>query len=210
MDLHPPDLTWEEIIQQVICSNRLQDQTAAVKIMATWGIPDTPKKNQNLMVSAKPYIHRLSEKNEKGIHLITYPDPRQTPLANYKTTNYLYYYLAGNYAKEKKGDEALILNPDHTVSETNTANIILVKGGIATIPESISVLPGIMANMVCRYLGTTGFTIQKKPAYRQDFFHADQVIITNSLMGAVPVVSLDKKHLKSTSSLCQQINDHVL
>ncbi len=210
MDPHPPDLTWGEIIQQVICSNRLQDQTAAVKIIATWGTSDTPKKNQNLIVSAKPYIHRLSGKNEKGIHLITYPEPRQTPLANYKTTNYLYYYLAGNYAKEKKGDEALILNPDQTVSETNTANIILIKRVVATIPESISVLPGIMANEVCRYLKATGFTIQKKPVYRQDFFEANHVIITNSLMGAAPVFSLDNKKLKSTSNFCQQINNHVL
>ncbi len=210
IDPHPPDLTWEEIIQQVICSNRLQNQTAAVKIMATWGNPDTPRKNQNLIVSAKPYIHRLFGKNEKGIHLITYPEPRQTPLANYKTTNYLYYYLAGNYAKEKKGDEALILNPDQTVSETNTANIILVKGDIAAVPESISVLPGIMVNAVCRYLKNFGFDIRKKPIYQQDFFPADHVIITNSLMGAVPVISLDNKKLKSTSNLCQQINDHVL
>jgi para-aminobenzoate synthetase component I len=206
----PPDLTWEEIIQQVIRSNKLQDQTAAVKIMATLGTLGKSKNSHNLIVSAKPYIHRLSGKKEKGIHLITYPEPRQTPLANYKTTNYLYYFLAGNYAKEKKGDEALILNPDHTVSETNTANIILVKGDIAAVPESLSVLPGIMATVVCRYLRTAGFDIRKKPVYQQDFFHADQVIITNSLMGAVPVISLDKKQLKSTYNICQQINDHVL
>jgi para-aminobenzoate synthetase component 1 len=211
IDPDPPDLTWEEVIQQVVCSNNLQDQTAAVKIMGTLGAPDTTtRSNRNLIVSAKPYMHRLSEKNEPGIHLITYPEPRQTPLANYKTINYLYYYLAGKYAKEKKGDEALILNPDHTVSETNTANIILIKGVSAIIPESISVLPGIMANVICRYLKTAGFTIREKPVYQQDFFQADQVILTNSLMGAVPVITLDKVQLKSTYRLCRQINDHVL
>jgi len=210
IDPYPPDLTWEEIIQQVIISNRLQDQTAAVKIMATLGSPDTSKGSPHLIVSAKPYVHRLSEKNEKGIHLITYPEPRQTPLANHKTINYLYYYLAGKYAKEKKGDEALILNPDQTASETNTANIILVKGNIASVPESISVLPGIMASMVCRHLHSIGFEIRKKPIYQQDFFQAEQVILTNSLMGAVPVSTLDKVQLKSTYRLCQQINDHVL
>ncbi|MFH2067121.1 MAG: aminodeoxychorismate synthase component I [Pseudomonadota bacterium] len=210
MNADPPDLTWEDIIQQVISSNRLENQTAAVKIMATFGSPGIPDHSPNLFVSARPYIHRLAGKNEPGIHLITYPEPRQTPLANYKTSNYLYYYLAGHYAKEKKGDEALILNPDDTVSETNTANIILIKNHMAVIPESASVLSGIMANVVCDYLKDAGFTLRTAPVFRHDLFPADQVIMTNSLIGAVPVLSLDNKQIHANPEFCRQINNHIL
>ena len=210
MDANPPDLTWAAIIDQVIAANRLENQTAAVKIMATFGNPGMPKPGRNLIVSARPYVHRLAGKKEPGIHLITYPEPRQTPLANYKTLNYLYYYLAGNFAKAAEGDEALILNPDQTVSETNTGNIILINNKIAFIPKSISVLAGIMAKAVCDYLKDTGFTIRVVPVSRQDFFQADQVLMTNSLIGAVPVLSLDKKQLHANLTFCRQINDQIL
>ena len=58
-----------------------------------------------------------------GLKLATYPHPRMTPLADHKTLNYLYYYQAGVWAREQGADEAVILNPDGTISETNTANI---------------------------------------------------------------------------------------
>ena len=65
-----------------------------------------------------------------------YPHPRQTPLADHKTLNYLYYFLAGKWAKENGADEALILNPYVSISETNTANILLIQNNTVVIPES--------------------------------------------------------------------------
>lgn len=210
MPSEPPDLTWEDVIQQVLAANGLQDKTAAVKMMATFGTPGTPRPHPNLIVTARPYTHRLDGKKDPGIHLITCPDPRQTPLADYKTMNYLYYYLAGRYAAERQGDEALILNPDGSLSETNTANILLVKGKEVLLPKSAAVLSGIMEKVICRYLKTAGFTILEATIFQKDLFTADQVMITNSLIGAVPVLSLDQKKLPADPRLCEKINNHVL
>ncbi len=67
-----------------------------------------------------------------------------------------------------------------------------------------------MLNVVCDYLTTSGFEIQTKPIFQQDLFQADQVMVTNSLMGAVPVLSLDKNQLGTPSDLYKQINKYVL
>ncbi|MGD8893537.1 MAG: bifunctional anthranilate synthase component I family protein/aminotransferase class IV, partial [Desulfobacterales bacterium] len=209
-DEKPPDLTWDEIINQVIVQNRLSDQTAAVKMIATKGDRETPPFNHTLLVTARPYTHRLAEKKVKGLNLAVYPHPRQTPLADHKTLNYLYYFLAGKWAKAQNADEALILNPDHTVSETHTANILLIKDNTVTKPVSLHVLPGIMDTEVCKLFTGWGFTIESKKLVLEDVFIFDEIIITNSLIGAVPVLSIDGKKLAEPSDLWKKINKILL
>ncbi len=204
-----PDLTWKDIVGQVIRKNGLSNETAAVKIMATNGDRETPPYNHNLVVTARPYIHRLLEKGENGQRLAIYPEPRQTPLADHKTLNYLYYLLAGKWAKKNGADEALIMNPDGTVSETNTANIILIEDRSVVLPQSSAVLSGIMQERVLRLLKEWGFNIKSKKVNPVDLFSA-RVIMTNSLIGAVPVLSVDGKDLPAPDDLWEKINRELI
>lgn len=205
-----PDLTWQDIIYQVISSNGLLEETAAVKIIASKGNSENSSLNFTLIAMARPYTHRLAEKKELGVKLVIYPKPRQTPLADYKTLNYLYYLLAGEWAKKKGADEALILNPDDTISETNTANILLIKDKTFIRPVSPHVLPGIMEKVVCELLLSWGYMSESKKLCLEDLFLSDQVIITNSLIGAIPVLSIDGKKLKKPTDLWLKINNAVL
>jgi len=206
----PPDLTWEEIIQQVLTANHLEDETAAVKIIASFGDRDAPPFNHTLVVTARPYRHRLADKTEPGLHLAAYPSPRQTPLADHKTMNYLYYLMAGKWAKAQGADEALITNPDGSISETNTANILLIKDRAVITPISMHVLPGIMEKEICRLLSEWDYRLESRRIFPEDLFSMDQVIVTNSLMGAVPVLWIDGKRLKQASNLWQKISNEVL
>ncbi len=205
----PPDLTWDVIIDQVINQNRLNDEIAAVKIIATKGDRETPPYNYTMIVTARPYTHRLKDNTKRGLDLAVYPEPRQTNLADHKTLNYLYYYLAGKWAKAQQADEALILNPDRTISETNTANILLLKNNLVIKPLSSHVLPGVMENVVCEVLSRWGYQMENKSVEIADLFEFDHVIITNALLGAVPVLSIDGKKLPEPSDLCEKINEIV-
>ncbi len=158
----PPDITWDKVIDQMIARNMLENETAAVKLIAARGSRDIRPYDYTLSVLAKPYVHRLENKEHAGITLITYPYPRQTPLADFKTFNYLYYYRAGKWAASQGADEALILNPDNSLSETNTANLLLIKGKTAILPVSPHVLPGTMQQAICKILGQWGYAIEKK------------------------------------------------
>ncbi len=206
----PPDLTWDTIIDQVIRRNKLEDQVAAVKIIATKGDREEPPFNNMYIVTARPYTHRLNGKSEPGLNIITYPEPRQTPLAEHKTLNYLYYFLAGKWAAAEGADETLIMNPDGTISETNTGNIILIKGENVTRPSSPHVLPGTMEKAVLELFREWGYEIKNKKVIPKDLFEADLALITNSLMGAVPVLSLDGTELVKPSDLWQTINTTLL
>jgi len=205
-----PDVTWADIISQVIQKNGLAKTTAAVKLIATRGSREEPPYDHQLVVTARSYTPRPALSKNGGLLLATYPQPRQTPLADFKTLNYLYYCLAGQWAKKKAADEALIINPDGSASETNTANILMIKGNIVFSPASPHVLPGVMEKQVLDCLRGIGFSINRRRLMPTEFFSADMVILTNSLMGAVPVISLDGTALHFDPALCQRICQQVL
>ena len=202
----PPDVTWKDIIGQVIEKNRLTETTAAVKLLATRGDGQEDRANGTLVVLARPYRHRLAVIGATGLKLATYPHPRQTPLADHKTSNYLYYYLAGRWAQAKGTDEAIILNPDGTLSETNTANILVISGKRVRTPHSPHVLGGTMQMAVCKCLETMGYAIETEPIRPADISDTETVLLTNSLMGAVPALSLDDRQLTFDTSLVDSIN----
>ncbi len=206
----PPDLSWDAVIDQVIRANHLENQIAAVKIMAFHGSAEIPPCRHTLAVTARPYVHRLEALNKNGLDLAIYPEPRQTPLADHKTLNYLYYLQAGKWAKEQGMDEAFILNPDGSLSETNTANILLIKGHRIIQPVSRFVLNGVMANKVTALLSNQGYTSFEKTLYPEELFDADQVLLTNSLMGVVPIRSVNGNPVPPSSNLWKKINEIVL
>ena len=205
-----PDLSWEAIIDQVINENGLRREIAAVKIIATRGSRAEPPYDHEIVVMARPYATRSAMKDMPGLKLATYPHPRYSPLADYKTLNYLFYHLAGKWAAEQGADEALILNPDRTISETNTANILLIRGKKIIKPLSPHVLAGIMQEKVCGLLLSWGYNLSEEKVQPEDLFDADNVMITNSMIGALPVLAVDGRVLKSPSDLYQKINEMLL
>jgi para-aminobenzoate synthetase component 1 len=205
-----PDLTWDEIISQVIEKNGLGDTTAAVKIMATHGEPNDLFPDHGLVVSARPYVSRSAIEKKGGLGLAVYPHPRQTPLAAHKTLNYLYYYLAGKWALANGADEALIVNPDGSVSETNTASILIIIRERIIQPRSPAVLPGIMEKQVIECFLQWGYVLETRNIIPEELFGADAVFITNSLIGAVPVLSLDGKQVSQNADLCTRICKEIL
>jgi len=205
LDSPPPDVTWETVIRQVLAHNQLTATTAAVRLTATCGQPSEAP-GYHLIVTAHPYRHRLQVLGAAGLKLFVYPEPRQTPLADHKTLNYLFYRHAGQWAQAKGADEAVVINPDGTLSETNTANLLSVHGRTIYRPRSAHVLPGVMEACVLEQLTAMGYRIHHKPLYPVDLYDADQVLLTNALMGCVPAIGLDGNALSVPDDLAQQIN----
>ncbi len=191
-----PDMTWEEIIRQVAEANNLTDRVCAAKLTAVSAAGRNGAGQPHIVVSASPYVHRLDQAGKSALDLAVYPHPRQTPLADHKTLNYLYYLLAGRWAGKNGADEAVILNPDGTVSETNSANLLVVRGDTVFCPKSPHVLEGVMETAVLEILNGAGFYHIVEPLTTEAFFDADSVIVTNSLMGPVGVRSVDGQSLQ--------------
>ena len=203
-----PDITWENVIFSLISANKFQDKSLAIKLLVSRDEQDNGNK-VFLAAFAREYTHRLKMLGKKGLDLITYPHPRQTPLADYKTLNYLYYELARRFAKEQGADEALILNPDHTISETNTASIFAIGDNIVMVPESNHVLASVTLKSVLAILADKGYVICQKPVSLEDFYSYSNIMVANALMGVVKVLSIDQKKIEHKNEICSMINKQL-
>jgi para-aminobenzoate synthetase component I len=202
----PPDVTWSSIIAQLIQRNGLSLGVAAVKLMAAAGKSGGAPV---LYAAARPYAPRAALRERSGLRLRVYPHLRHSHLASHKTLNYLFYKLAGDWAAGHGADEALILNADRSVSETNTANVCCVFGDTACFPASEHALPGTMAAEVRRLLPRWGLAVEQRRLTVDELLAADQVFLTNSLMGVVPAVSLHDARLGYDPVLCEELSEAV-
>ena len=203
-----PDISWEAVIQHLIRKNRFEKKSLAVKLMVSKNGPGRGGEHF-LAALMREYVQRPALSEKAGLDLVTYPHPRQTPLADQKTMNYLYYDLAGRYAKKNGADEALILNPDQSVSETNTANLIAVNGKTVLVPQSAHVLPGVTLNTVLNFLSEKGYEICRQPVFKETIYTHSNLILTNALMGAVKVLTVDKKRIHHDADLCCMLNQNL-
>jgi para-aminobenzoate synthetase component I len=209
----PPDITWEDIIIHLCKLNNLTGKTAACKILAAAGKPGDNRPG-TLLVTMREYHHRLEGKTTGGLRLTVYPHQRQSPLASHKTMNYMIYKEAGTYAVQNGTDEAIILNPDDTVSETNTGNIFCLSGNTIRIPYSAHSLQGTVLTEMRRILSDPGYREETVPLTIDDLLCSDAVFVCNALMGVVPVVSINGAAVAPDLSFCRKVNKalfgHVL
>jgi len=203
----PPEVGWHDVIAHLIAANGLQGELAAVKILAAAGTARAPRFDGTLLVTARVYQPPAALTD--GFALLTYPEVRHTPLAAHKTMNYMFYKLAGDWAKQQGADAALILNADQTVSETNAANLFCAVQGTLYCPASAHVLPGVMAASVRQLWARWGQRIEERQLSLAELKRADQVFLTNSLLGAAPVTQIDGEPIPTSGALCDRINRAV-
>ncbi|MCK5200740.1 MAG: aminotransferase class IV, partial [Spirochaetales bacterium] len=178
------ELDWAEISRLLIHRNGLNDTTAVLKIIISEGNSGLFG-DQNITVTCRKYEKRKSIIEKGGLTLGIFPYKRESFLADYKTMNYLFYLKAGEWVKENGFDEAVILNTDGSVSETNTGNLLIVQDKILIVPESNHRLTGIMEGKIIEEYEQKGYSIIKKSIIPKDLFDTKTILVTNSLIGAV-------------------------
>ncbi|SMC79266.1 para-aminobenzoate synthetase component 1 [Desulfocicer vacuolatum DSM 3385] len=205
----PPDISWKTIIDNLVDLNGLGGTVAAVKIMAALGrgpLGAASGRRDFLAVFVRPYVHRLEASQQPGLRLISYPFGRQTPLADHKTLNYLFYDRAGEYARKHHGDEALILNTDGSVSETNTCALFALEGNTLYLPTSPHVLPGVTVQKAVSFMEKQGVDVKIKKLDVHGLCAMEHVCAANALMGIVPVISIDAHTFVPATDHCRRLN----
>ena len=113
-----------------------------------------------------------------------------------KSLNYLNNVMAKLEARQRGGDEALLLNAAGLIAETSVANIFLVRGGdLLTPPPSDGALEGITRATVLELAASLEIPARTQSLGRFDLFAADEVFLTGSGAGLVPVRSLDGRSI---------------
>jgi branched-chain amino acid aminotransferase len=109
-----------------------------------------------------------------------------------KSLNYLNNALARLEARQRGGDEALLLNAAGAVCEVSVANVFAVRDGeLLTPPGTDGALEGITRATVLELAEPLGIPAREQTLGRFDLLAAEEVFVTGSAAGLVPIRSLD-------------------
>lgn len=138
------------------------------------------------------YVQELKEKPkayyEKGIEVLSYVGQRHFPRA--KKLADILCYQAHQYARKRGVYEAVLKDPKGYVHECAYANIFWVENG-HLITTNKDILFGITRETVIEIAGGAHFEALR---YR-DLLKADEVFITQTSSGILPVVKIDGKKI---------------
>jgi len=188
-----------EIIEVLLEKNDLRDQVARVKIILTrgevpgLGLPESVK--PTLLITADRYAPHTDSQYAAGWQLISYRQGYTPPLSPHKSLNYLYFLAARQAASDAGADDALILDPNGLVTETAAASLLVKSGGAWWTPESPYQLPGTALSAVIRLMEKDGQIVVRRPGTLNDLLSSQTVWALNSLMGVMPVRTIDSTAL---------------
>lgn len=200
----------EHMIQELIEINELRGSNGGIRLTVTDGIaprgvlsnghqPSTFIINTFSMTtdSTEPMSASvvLTRKNENSLS------------SQVKSTSYLDLILAKREAVAKGFDEAFLLNSKGNLAEGAITNIFVVKNNKIYTPSiADGALPGITRRVILNELHFDGISIEEESITLDFLKQADEIFVSNALLGIRAIKILDDLVLTST----HRITDLVL
>jgi branched-subunit amino acid aminotransferase/4-amino-4-deoxychorismate lyase len=92
-------------------------------------------------------------------------------------------------------DDAIMLDVEGYVAETNATNLFLVRRGVVHTPLADHCLPGITRATVIRIAQTNGVSVTERRVSLSEFHSADEVFTTGTMGELVPVLEIDGRRI---------------
>ena len=146
-----------------------------------------------ICVDQKPPIF-----NKDGITLITTYLKRYAPSymdPKIHCCNQLNQIMAACEAIRQGADEAIMLDQNGFVAETNSTNLQMIKDGELVLPTIDSQLPGITRKTIIAIAKEMGLPVQERNVTVSEFYNADEVFICGTVGEIVPVKMIDGKKI---------------
>lgn len=132
--------------------------------------------------------------NTKGITLVTATTRRNSPNnldSKIHHNNLLNNILAKIEGNNALADDAVMLDKDGYVSETNATNLFLVKKGCVITPHADYCLPGITRATVMDLVVKEQFLLHERRISLSELHTADEVWTTGTMGELSPVIKID-------------------
>lgn len=158
-----------------------------------------------ILIAVTPSVNYPGEMFDKGV-LITVAESKANPInahEGHKTLNYWWRLRELQTASAKAAAEALVLQVTNHVCGGAVSNLFAVIDGALVTPMargeegegdvSSPVLPGITRKAVIEFASTKGIGCDKRLVSVPEILDADEVFLTNSSWGVLPVRAIEAK-----------------
>jgi branched-chain amino acid aminotransferase len=178
------------------------DGEAYIRVLVTRGIGEltydlkaTP--NPSIVIIVKPQIDPPAEVYDKGVRVVIVDIVRNHPSTvnpMIKSNNLMNSALAMQQALRSNAFEGVMRNYKGELTECTTANLFIVKNGIAlTPPLEAGLLPGITREFLFDVGKHAGVEVADKVLDDEDLFRADEAFLTSTTRELVPIVTVNDR-----------------
>lgn len=188
--LYPKD-KLKRIIYKAVSLRGIKDAHVRITL---WGQDN----NSGILIAAKEYRSYSQQEYNAGFSaaISEFRQDENSLLTRIKSTSRILYQLSLGQAKKRGFDEALILNSRGFIAEASRSNIFLVKSGDLFTPAlACGCLDGITRWVVFDLARKSNIKTYEGKFVPQDLYAADEAFLSNSLMGLMPIVSLERKKI---------------
>ena len=150
-----------------------------------------------------------------GVRLITSAIRRNTPScldSKIHHNNLINNILAKIQANQAGVDDAVMLDVDGFVAETNACNIFFVKNGKVRTPHGDACLPGITRYKVLEISRALGLPTEEARISIAEMYGADEIFITGTMGELTPVLEVDGRSFEAgpiTRQLLEEYRKHA-
>ncbi|WP_100614691.1 aminotransferase class IV [Confluentibacter citreus] len=217
----PMNFTMEFLEDQMLKTleaNELQDTSARIKLLVHRNEGGLYLPNTNtisFVITAKQLENRFYSIKENAYEVDLFKDYFIAPglLSTLKTNNKALNVIASIYAKENNLQNCLLLNTDKQVVEALNGNVFLVKGStIKTPPILDGCLKGILRKQLMEIIKSMPeYTLEETSLSPFELQQADELFITNVIVGIQPITKYRKKVFKNDVStlLLNVLNEKI-
>ncbi|MDO5981865.1 aminotransferase class IV [Flavivirga spongiicola] len=214
----PMNFTMEYLEEQILStleSNKLLKSSARVKLMVyrnEGGLYNPNSNHVSFIISVKPIQDDFYMLQDDFYEVDLFKDYYVSPslLSTLKTNNKALNVVGSIYAKENNLHNCLVLNTNKHVIEALNGNVFVIKDNIIkTAPISDGCLKGIMRKQIIDIIkNIPDYEIVEESISPFELQKADEIFITNVIVGIQPVTKYRKKvYLNEVSkNLLQKLN----
>ena len=142
-----------------------------------------------------PGPHPRSESGMRAVVASVRRNSEESLDPGIKSGNFLNNILAFREARAAEADEAILLGLDGTVRECTTSNVFWVRDGRVRTPSDRGILQGITRDFVREGCRRAGIEFESGDYPVEDLRTADEIFISSTLKGVLPVAVLDGDRL---------------
>jgi branched-subunit amino acid aminotransferase/4-amino-4-deoxychorismate lyase len=169
----------------VLCKNG--DGFARIYVTAGDGAPTAAATQPRIFAFIEPRVLPTEDCCEITFH----DEPYRAPFGGLKTANYWFNTHALAVTRARKFDEALLFNDLAELVSACMANVFLVHDGRLSTPSRSS---GARAGVIREWV-IARRRVEERRLRRQDVLAADEIFLTNSWLGVMPVATLEGRPL---------------
>ena len=184
----------------VLTANKINN--ARVKILISKRL-ELGAEKFNVLITPTAVMPLLETYSLLGKYI--YRDPRAFSFV-YKTTSRADSYIAYKEANEAGFNDALFINEKNELIECSRANIFLVLGDRIITPElTTGILSGVTRNIILDICKKENIILEEKKANTLYLNRANDVFITNAIIGIMPIAKIKLEEKEHTYSSRNQL-----